>query len=75
MRALSIKLPETLDRRLTELAQKRHISRSALFREALEAFAARPMKSVAAGAADLAGSLKGPADLATSSKHLDGYGR
>lgn len=75
MRAISLKLSESLDRQLTQLARQRRVSRSALVREAVQLYAAQPGKSVAAAAADLAGLLKGPTDLSSSSKHLDGYGR
>jgi len=75
MRALSLKLPDALERQLARLAQKRQMSRSALIREAIEAFTVRSRTSVTAAATDLVGSLKGPVDLSTSSKHLDGYGQ
>jgi predicted transcriptional regulator len=75
MRATSVKLPESLDRRLTELSRRRKISRSALLREALEAFGDRRGQSVSALASDLAGSLVGPRDLSTSPKHMVGYGK
>jgi predicted transcriptional regulator len=75
MRATSVKLPESLDRRLAELSRLRKISRSALLREALEAFGDRRGQSVSALACDLAGSLVGPRDLSTSPKHMVGYGK
>ena len=75
MRAISLKLPEDLDRRLTELAERRKTSRSALLREALETFAAQPARSVTSVAGELVGSLDGPPDLSTASRHLAGYGR
>ena len=75
MRAISLKLPESLDRRLTELAARRKTTRSALLREALEAFAAEPSRSVTSLAGDLVGSLSGPRDLSTAPKHMADYGR
>lgn len=75
MRPISLKLPKALDRRLTELARRRKTNRSALLREAFEAFAKRPINSVTAAAGDLVGSLEGPRDLASSPKHMSGYGR
>ena len=74
MRTISIKLPEELDRALTELAKKRRASRSALLRQALEAFPKSEATSVSEAADDLAGSLEGPKDLSSSSKHMKGYG-
>jgi predicted transcriptional regulator len=80
MRVVSIKLPEALDKQLTELARHRNVSRSAVLREALESFArgsrgsrASP-GSVTQAAGDLVGSLQGPRDLASHSKHMAGYG-
>ena len=75
MRIVSVKLPDLLDRRLTDLAARRKTTRSALLREALDAFTAEPSRSVASLAGDLVGSLTGPSDLSTSSKHMADYGR
>lgn len=75
MRPISLKLSDALDRQLTQLARQRKINRSAVFRDALEAFVERAMKSVTAAAGDLVGSLDGPRDLSTSPKHLAGFGR
>jgi metal-responsive CopG/Arc/MetJ family transcriptional regulator len=74
MRVVSIKLPEDLDEELTEIAKRLHTSRSAILREALEAFARGPRRSVTAAAGHLVGSLHGPRDLSTSDKHMAGYG-
>ncbi len=76
MRPVSIKLTEHLDRKLTALARQRRSNRSAVLREALEAFAqqsARP--SVTAAAGDLVGALRGPKDLSVASKRMAGYGQ
>ena len=69
-----MKLPENLDAQLTDLAKRRNASRSAIMREALELLARGTGTSVTAAAADLVGSLRGPKDLSTAKKHLDGYG-
>jgi Arc/MetJ-type ribon-helix-helix transcriptional regulator len=75
MRAISIKLTEHLDRQLTALARRRHSNRSAVVRDALEAFAGRTAKpSVTEAAGDLVGSLRGPKDLSTAPRHMAGYG-
>jgi predicted transcriptional regulator len=74
MRTTSLKLPEPLDKRLTELARERHVTRSTLMREALEVFSAANQRSVVRAAGDLVGALAGPEDLSTSPDHLEGYG-
>ena len=77
MDSLTIKLPRQLSERVARLAKKRHISRSALVREALEAlttegdretFIERASQSVGRGK-DL------PADILTNPRHMQGYGR
>lgn len=75
MRVVSIKLPEELDEQLSAIARRRNASRSAILREALEAFARQPKHSVTDAAAELVGSLKGPRDLSSNSKNLEGYGK
>jgi predicted transcriptional regulator len=73
----TIKLPRALSERVARLAKKRHVSRSALVREALErlaegseaeTFVERASRHVGAGK-DL------PADLLTNPRHMRGYGR
>lgn len=79
MQAISLKLPELLNRQLTELAARHKTTRSAVLRAALEAFVSTSTsassRSVTSLAADLAGSLEGPRDLSTAAHHLTGYGR
>jgi predicted transcriptional regulator len=75
MRVVSIKLPEALDEQLSEIARRRNAARSAIVREALEAFARSSSPSVAEVARDLAGSLKGPRDLSSYSRYMKGYGK
>jgi hypothetical protein len=50
------------------------MSRAAVVREALVAYAARDISSAVDAAGDLVGSLKGPRDLSTSVEHMDGFG-
>ena len=77
MESLTIKLPRQLSARVTRLAGRRNVSRSALVREALElltsdrgaeTFIDRVSEYVGAGD-DL------PADILTNPKHMKGYGR
>lgn len=75
MRTISLKLPDSLDRTLTKLAATRGTTKSAVVREALEAYAAESRRSVTALAGSLVGSLRGPKDLSSSPRHLEGYGR
>jgi predicted transcriptional regulator len=75
MRAISLKLPDDLDKALTRIARKRHSSRSQVLREALESYTRGASEgSVTAAAGDLVGSLSGPRDLSTNPKYLAGYG-
>ncbi|HXT99058.1 MAG TPA: ribbon-helix-helix protein, CopG family [Polyangia bacterium] len=77
MRAISLKVPQQLDDKITALARRSRSNRSAVMREALEAFtASRSAKlSVTAAAGDLVGSLKGPEDLSTSASRMADYGK
>ncbi|MCP3956675.1 MAG: ribbon-helix-helix protein, CopG family [bacterium] len=82
MRTLSMKVPETLDRDLTELAARRGVSKSALLRDTMTKLVARerstdgpPAGSFLALAEDLAGCVDGPEDLSTNEEYLGGYGR
>ncbi len=82
MRTLSMKVPETLDRDLAELATRRGVSKSALIRDAMAELVTRegsserpPADSFLALAEDLAGCVEGPEDLSTNEDYLDGYGR
>jgi len=81
MQSLSMKVPETLNQQLDDMARRRGVSKSSLIREAITDWVARersersPAGSFLALAEDLAGSMEGPEDLSTNKKHLDGYGR
>ena len=73
-RATFLKLPPSLDARLTALARARRTSRSAVLRDALEAFDTS-MRSVTQASGDLVGCVSGPADLSSSPRRMAGYGR
>ena len=75
MRTVSFKLSQRLDDALSKLARQRKSSRSALAREALEAFAKGKRRSVTAAVDEVVDPLEGPADLSTNPKHMVGYGR
>ena len=79
MKTLSLKLHESLDNRLAAAAKRRGQTKSAVVREALEAFLGENNLPQSASclelAADVAGCLEGPADLSTGKEHMQGYGR
>ena len=74
----SLKLPADLDSQLDQSARRRSVSRSAVVREAIEAYLGRDTtlaaRSVLARVRDLAGCVDGPADLSVNKDYLDGYG-
>ena len=74
MRTITVKIPESLDHELETQARKRHVSRSAILRDALNGLAAQRKRSAADLAGELVGSLRGSPDLSTSSAHMRGYG-
>jgi predicted transcriptional regulator len=76
MDPISIKLSKQLQELLDTLAKQRGLTRSAVVREALQAYAAESGTgaTAAAAAGDLVGSLDGPRDLSTSAKHMRGFG-
>lgn len=80
MPTVTVKLPARLESRLRRAVARRRGTRSALVREALESHLAADPEEGAAGsclarAADLAGSLAGPADLSSNRRRMRGYGR
>lgn len=79
MRTLTVKLPQHLDDLLDRLARQRGVTRSAVLRDALKAYAAggAAIKGSALEAAgDLVGSLTGlPRDLSTNPKYMKDFGK
>lgn len=80
VRTISLKLPDPLARRLSLAVQRRRSTQSAVVRDALEAQLGdvgdtADQHSFLERARDLAGCLRGPADLSSSRRHLRGYGR
>lgn len=79
MKTLSLKLPDDLHSRLVHLSQERGTAKSEVVRAALEAYFAGKQSGGEVSCTDLAGdligSVEGPADLASSPKHLRGYGQ
>jgi len=79
MKTLSLKLPEGLLAKLGRAAKQRGTSKSDIVRVALEQFldgqrTSKPMSALEL-AGDLVGCAKGPADLSTNPKYMEGYGK
>ena len=79
MNTISLKVPDPLADELAKVAQRQGVSKSALIRDALEAYlqthgAERP-SSALAQVADLRGILSGPEDLSTNKDYLRKFGR
>jgi hypothetical protein len=79
MKNISLKLPDDLNARLERAAKQRGAAKSDIVREALEAYFAGQQNGAQVScldlAHDLAGSIDGPADLATNPKYMRGYGQ
>lgn len=79
MKTISLKLPRRLEVQLSAAARRAGKSKSALVRDALEAFfeerpAAR-RNSCHELTRDLAGCIDGPGDLSWNKKRMRGYGK
>ena len=79
MTTVSLKLPDPLAVRLTETARRRSMSKSALIRDALEAYLLKDPSarkgSALALAADAHGMFSGPEDLSINREYLRNFGR
>jgi predicted DNA-binding protein len=80
MNTISLKLPDSLLKRLEAAARARGTTKSSVVRQCLEqSLDARPSGDEVSCydlAADLVGSLKGlPRDLATNPRHMEGFGQ
>ncbi|HEY5894614.1 MAG TPA: CopG family transcriptional regulator [Chthoniobacterales bacterium] len=79
MTTISLKVPDILDTRLAEEAQRRRTSKSAVVRDCVEKMLLKPHKGGAGScldlAEDLAGCLTGPRDIATNPEYLDDFGQ
>ena len=76
MKSMCIRLPSRLSARLERAAKKRGQTKSEIVRNALEQFlnGERPMSALEL-AGDLVGRGKGPGDLSTNPKYMEGYGQ
>ena len=80
MKAITLKLPDMLDHRLTHFArQQKGGSKSAVVRQAIEHYLDATPQATEPSAAVLAAKwvalLKGPVDLSANAKYLDDFGR
>lgn len=79
MKAICLKVPASLNGRISTLATTRMKTRSHLLREAIEQFLAESGneddRSFLAQARDLNGVVSGPKDLSYNPDYLEGYGR
>jgi metal-responsive CopG/Arc/MetJ family transcriptional regulator len=75
MRTVSFKLPTDLDDLLDDLARRANASRSAVVREALQAFAYSGRRSVTGAVDAVVQPVDGPTDLSTNAKHMARYGK
>ena len=75
MTTISLKLPDSLEARLTAEAKRRRTTKSAIVREAVEqAFAKKKnFVSCADFVRDLIGSQPGPRDASTNKKYLEDF--
>ncbi len=79
MKTISLKVADNLLRKLERTARQRGQSKSAVIRAALEQYLngerpeARPLSALDL-AGDLVGCVKGPGDLSTNPKYMEGYG-
>jgi metal-responsive CopG/Arc/MetJ family transcriptional regulator len=75
MKTVSLKLPPALSIRLDRAAKKRGQTKSEVIRAALEQFlnGERPTSALEL-AGDLVGCAKGPGDLSTNPKYMEGFG-
>ena len=79
MNTISLKMPDPLAAELAEMAQRRGVSKSALIREALEAYlqtdGVESSGSALSQVGDLRGILSGPEDLSANKDYLRKFGR
>lgn len=78
MNVISLKVPDVLAAELAAAANRRGMTKSALVREAIQAFL-REGESVQSGSAlsrvaDLVGAFPGPPDLSANKEYLKGMG-
>ena len=76
MKTITIKVPESLEKRVVYEAQRQGISKSSLVREALASYLRKDGKRASALdlIRDIVCTVEGPADLSTNPKYLEDFG-
>ena len=82
MKTLSLRVPDSLDKKLRREAKRRGTSKSALVKGVLENYYGviniktnGKRKTMGEVIGDLAGCLEGPGDLSYNPKHMEGFGK
>jgi hypothetical protein len=76
VKTVSVKLPTPMAAWLTQQAKELRRSKSALIRQALEQQRIKRGKGTCLDLMeDLCGSIRGPRDLSTNPKHMQGFGK
>ena len=80
MITVTLKMPDTLAKKLKIVAKKRQMSQSAIIRYALERYIDKDLPdleqpSVFDLVKEYAGTVEGPRDLSTNPKHMEKYGK
>ncbi|MPZ45131.1 MAG: ribbon-helix-helix protein, CopG family [Betaproteobacteria bacterium] len=80
MKVLSLKVSESLDRKLAAVVKRRRIPKSVVVREAIEQYLDESREVRGGSFLELAGDLVGcvkdaPRDLSSNPKHMEGYGK
>jgi Arc/MetJ-type ribon-helix-helix transcriptional regulator len=75
MKTISIRVSEPLAEWLNKEAAELGRSQSDIIRDALERVRGKKNKSIGEQMAELGGTFKGPKDLSTNPKYMEGFGR
>lgn len=79
VKTISLKLPKALEAQLEAEARRRQTTKSAVVRECLQQALSGQKRKRALTCYDLAkdiiGSQRGPRDLSTNSKYMEGFGK
>ena len=80
MTTVTLKMPQTLERRLRASAEKHQTSRSELIRTAVLKYIDEDQSKAGEPSAydcvrEFSGTIEGPCDLSASPRHMQGYGK
>ncbi|MBX5483643.1 MAG: ribbon-helix-helix protein, CopG family [Myxococcaceae bacterium] len=74
LKTMPIRLPPALSAKVARPARARHTTRSEIVRDALQSYEPSESPSYTEAAVEFCGVAKGPGDLSTNPRYLDGYG-